>query len=173
MVSSNPMGAGMGGMGQVGNVPPVGYGNGVMLQGGGGMANPAGIGNGNNNGQGNGSSVTSANVSDLGVSMTNPINSSSNPMVSSLAPSIGGLGGNMMSNPSYQSGSQVGMSARTQAGDQSGYIQGGGVPSSGDNNTNVLSLLLKGDKPSVRSQMGMSRPLRHPAQPVLNTRQIH
>ena len=166
MGSANPMG--MGGMGPMGPMGPVGYGNSSMLQPSGGMVNPGVAANGNGNGQGNGSSVASAtNVSDMGVnSMPNQTNTSSTPMVSSLAPSIGGMGGNMMSTPAYQPGSQVGMSARSQAGDQTGYTQGGGVPTSGDNNTNVLSLLLKGDRPSVRSQVGMNRPLRHPSQPV-------
>ena len=170
MGSGNPMGMGMSGMGQVSSLPPGqgGYGNSSMLQVSGGTINPAGVANGNNNGQGNVSSVTSVNsVSDMGGSgMQNQMNSASNPMVSSLAPSIGGMGGNLMSNPGYQPGSQVGMSARSQGGDQTGYSQGGGGSASGDNNnTNVLSLLLKGDRPSVKSQMGM-RPMRHPSQPV-------
>ena len=155
----------MSGMGQMGNMPPGGYPNNTMSgnMGSGVQSNNNILGNTNNtNGQGNTSAdslpTTASDAS--GANNTSHVSGSNNPMLNRMTTSsMGGMGGGMMNNSPYgQTANPASMSARSQAGDQTGYNQGGDVPSGSDKN--VLSLLL--NKPSVRPQMNMNRALRPP-----------
>ena len=154
---------GMSGMSQMSNMPPGGYPNNMMSgnMGSGVQSNNNIVGNNNTNGQNNTSAVSlSTTASDIGgANNMSHMSGGNNPMLNRMTTSsMGGMGGAMMNSSPYgQTANPANITARSQAGDQTGYNQGGGASSGSDNH--VLSVLL--NKP-VKPQMNMNRALRLP-----------
>ena len=165
---------GMSGMGQMSNIPPGGYPNNMMSgnMGSGVQSNNSNVGNNSTNGQGNAGAVSlSTTASDMSGANNMSHMSGGNMLNRMTTSSIGGMGGSMMNSSPYgQTTNPASMPARSQqTGDQAGYNQGGGVPSSSDKH--VLSVLL--NKPSARPQMNMGRHLRLPNSQVTVSDILH